>query len=173
MRIAHRKNVLFRDHAWWDTIVNIGSGCGGYAHSELVFANGASFTSTTDFSPATLVYPSVSYMTHLGRKNGPLLRRIKFPDWEWTFTKLDVTDSQELQVYRWCVETIDQSIKDNAGYDWCGVLRFVFKFMTEHPQDWFCSESVLAACQEAGFFLGLKPWTVSPNALRQLCNEPA
>lgn len=170
MKIAHRKNVLFRDKAWWDTAVNLCSGCGGFAHSELVFDNGESFTSTTEFDPATLVYPGVKDMIQLGRKNGPLLRVMKFPDWEWQFTELDLTDAQKLQVYRWCVETIDQSIKDQAGYDWMGVLRFVFKFLKPHKQDWFCSESVVAALQSVGLFPGLKAWTVSPNKLFELCH---
>lgn len=184
MRIAHRKNVLFRDHAWWDTAVNLASGCGGFCHSELVFDNGESFTSTTEYAPATLVYPSAHDSIHLARTNGPLLRRIKMPDWEWQFTELDLTREQESEVYRWAVETIDQSIKDQAGYDWRGVLRFVFKFLKQHPQDWFCSEIVVAALQPiiAGpeqdiktrtLLLSLfkvRPWTISPNRLFDLCH---
>ena len=169
MKIAHRKNVLLRDRAWWDTAVNLASGAGGYAHSELIFTNGQSFTSTTQFDPATAIYPPAKTWAILGRKNGPLVRQIEFPAWQWDFTELPVTDTQELWIWKWCVDMIDQSIPDQAGYDWAGVLRFVFKFMQEHPQDWFCSEAVVAACQQAGFFAGLKPWSISPNRLRRLC----
>ena len=169
MKIAHRKNILFRDRAWWDTLVNLASGGGGFAHSELVFDNGESFTSTTEFAPATLVYPSATDLLHLGRKNGPLLRRINFPDWEYEFTVVPASPAQKLQVYQWCVETIDQSIKDHAGYDWAGVLRFVFKFLKQHPRDWFCSEAVVAALQTQGWFAHIRPWAVSPNRLRELC----
>jgi hypothetical protein len=170
MRIAHRKNVLFRDRAWWDTAVNLLSGCGGYAHSELIFDNGESWTSTTQFDPATLIYPSAPDMAALKRTNGPLLRQINFPGWEYDFTEVHLDDAQKLQVYRWCVETIDQSIKDQAGYDWNGIARFVLPWMKEHRADWFCSEAVVAALQTAGMFRGLKAWTISPNRLWKLCH---
>ena len=169
MKIAHRKNVLFRDHAWWDSVVNLASGGGGFAHSELIFTNGESFTSTTQFERATLVYPHRAFADP--RKNGPLIRRIEFPDWEWAFTELNVTDSEELQVYEWCRQTIDDSIKARAGYDWMGVARFVFKFLKEHPADWFCSESDVAALQTIGYFKDEKAWTVSPNKLWKLCQQ--
>lgn len=169
MRIAHRKNVLFRDRAWWDTAVNACSGFGGFAHSELIFDNGLSFTSTTEYEPSTLMYPTHAEMVRLGRKNGPMIRRIEFPDSLWEFTELPLNDSQKLQCHQWCMEIIDRSIKDRAGYDWAGVMRFVFKFMHEHPKDWFCSEVVLAAIQPFDFWPQYKPWTVSPNKLRALC----
>ncbi len=171
MKIAHRKNVFFRDHAIWDTVVNLCSGGGGFAHSELVFDNGISFTSTTKFDTSTVVYPSLDDPRAVGRKNGPLLRQIKYPEWEWEFTELPLSDSQKLQVYQWCVKTIDESLADKAGYDWAGVCRFVFKFLKEHPKDWFCSESVVAAVQQAGLFVDEKPSAVSPNRLRALCRN--
>jgi hypothetical protein len=169
VRIAHRKNVLFRDRAIWDTVVNACSGFGGYCHSELIFDNGLSFTSTSRFDPATAVYPSAHFCVATGRHSGPVIRRIDFPSSLYDFTPVEVTDSQKLQVYRWCEQTIDQSIKDNAGYDWAGVNRFMFKFLPQHKEDWFCSESVVAALQTVGYFRNLKAWTISPNKLWKLC----
>jgi hypothetical protein len=191
MKIAHRKFVFARDKAWWDFFVNLFSGCGGFAHSELVFDNGESFSSTTDFDAHTLVYPTARDAHHLGRTSGPIIRKIKFPDWEWQFTELDLTDSQKLQIYNWCIETIDQSIKDQAGYDYAGVLRFVCKWLKQSPRNWFCSEAVVAALQHgirnAGMqektpqelpapllFLHaprLRAWTISPNRLFDLCHQ--
>lgn len=169
LTIAHRKQVWFKDRAVFDSVIDACSGFGGYCHTELLFPNGESFTSTTKFDRATLVYPHRAFADP--RKNGPLIRRIEFPDWEWDFTRLPVTDSQLLQVYEWCQQTINESISDRAGYDWNGVLRFVFKFMKEHPKDWFCTESVVAACQQIGLFTGVKPWTRSPNRFRKMCRK--
>lgn len=167
LRIGHRKNVWFRDHAMWDTFTNVFSGCGGYSHSELIFPNGESFTSTTEFDPKTATYPEPA--TAIKRKGGPLLRRIGYPGFEWEYTDLDVADSKILQVREWCVKTIDDSIKDGGGYDWAGVMRFVMPWMKEHPKDWFCSESVVAALQTIGYFEGEKAWRISPNKLHKLC----
>lgn len=169
MRIAHRKNVFFTDGAWWDTLVNIASGGGGFAHSELVFDNGESFTSTTVFDPATLVYPTARDMAALGRRNGPMIRRIRFDQRQWRLTTLPATDEQKLRIYSWCVRTIDQSIADQGGYDWAGVARFIFSGLRENPHDWFCSEAVVAALQSEGFFPGVRAWNVSPNRLWKLC----
>lgn len=171
MQIAHRKDVLFKDwHGWrpevLDTATNLCSGCHGYAHSELVFDNGLSFTSSISYNPPTAFHPAPPA---IGRKNGPIIHRVDLTGDDWVFTDLDLTDSQKLQIWSWCVKTIDESLAAGAGYDFAGVLRFVLPFIKEHPQDWFCSESVVAACQSAGLFPGEQPWRCSPNRLAKLC----
>ena len=155
----------------WDGFVNAFSGFGGIAHSELVFDNGESFTSSSRFDPLDAIYPNPVFCRAVGRTGGPVIRHIEMPDHLWKFTELPlVTDEQKLHCYQWAKQTIDQSIKDNAGYDWRGVMRFVFKCIKQHPEDWFCTESVVANLQEnVGMFQGLDAWSLSPNKLYKLC----
>lgn len=163
LKIAHRKDVLFTDHQWWDTVTNAFSGFGGFSHSELLFSSGVSFTSTTDFDPNTAVYP------HARKGGGPIFRQINFPESLWEISILPLNSAQEAEVMDWCMNTARESFESHAGYDWAGVLRFVCPWMKEHPQDWFCSESVVAACQTAGLFRNEVAWRISPNKLRKLC----
>ena len=156
MIIAHRKDVLFRDGEAWDTFTNIFSGFGGYSHSELVFSDGYAFTSTTK-GPAGLA--GAQFFT---RQEG-------YPSWEWSLTAVPATPEQEDAVRAWAAATVKESVTTGSGYDWAGILRFVFPWMKEHPNDWFCSEIVVAALQSIGLFAGLKPWKVSPNRLAKAC----
>jgi len=170
MQIAHRRAVYFRDWSWkgieaWDGLIDLCSGCGGFCHTELLFKNGKSFTSTTQFDASTVVYPSPR--SH----GGPIIRRINFVNREWLFTDVPVSDKQESEMYDACIKLIDESVAENGGYDFTGVARFVFPFMQEHKKDWFCTESVVHILQTKNFFRGMKAWTISPNRLVKLCQN--
>jgi hypothetical protein len=156
IHIAHRKNVLFRDGTMFDTFTNLFSGCGGFSHTELVFSDGTSFTSTTTANKDTIFLPS-------SRTFGPMIRNISYPVWMWELTPLHMSEESEAGIKQWCEKTITESVEDKGGYDWAGIIRFVLPFIKEHKKDWFCTEAVIAALQSAGWFPGLKAWQYSPN----------
>lgn len=173
MKIAHRRAVYFRDWNWrtlpvWDGLIDICSGGSplfpGHCHTELLFDNGHSFTSTTRIDPATSILQANDH-------NGPVIRRIEFKPGEWDFTELNLTDSQKLQLYRSCVELIADTAKEGGQYDFSGVARFVLPWIKEHKKDWFCTESCVDRLQQIGLFTGLKPSATSPNKFFKLCNE--
>jgi uncharacterized protein YycO len=60
------------------------------------------------------------------------------------------------------------SAEIGRGYDWLGVIRFVSRRRQDgHPQKWFCSELVAAACTAAGrpLFHAKPAWQVLPADL--------
>lgn len=169
LKIAHRRDV-WGDGELWDGLVDIFSGCGGTSHTELLFSNGESFSSFLEFDKKHTVYPS----QHFPRPNGgPQIRRIDFKPGVWVFTELDfITSEQEDDLYAYCKTVIDDSLKAQAGYDKAGVLRFVFPWMRQHPEDWFCTEAVQDACQKKlGLFGNRKPWKDSPNSFFKICKK--
>lgn len=169
LRIAHRKDI-WGDRELWDGLVDIFSGCKGYAHTELLFSNGESFSSLFEFDKAHTVYPSACYYRP---KGGPQLRRIVFKDGFWDYTNLpQISAEEEDNLYNYCKTMIDDSVVAQAGYDRTGVLRFVFPFMRQHREDWFCTESVEHACQKVlSLFLGRDAWKDSPNSFKKLCDK--
>jgi len=169
LRIAHRRDV-WGDGELWDGLVDVSSGCKGYAHTELLFSNGESFSSLLKFDKAHTVYPLAYYYRP---KGGPQLRRIEFKENFWDYTNLPFVSAQEEDdLYNYCKSVIDDSIKAQAGYDKSGVLRFVLPFMHEHPEDWFCTEVVEHVCQKSlELFGNRKAWKDSPNSFKKLCDK--
>jgi hypothetical protein len=54
----------------------------------------------------------------------------------------------------------------NSGYDWLGILKFVFPFLKPSKNRWFCSELVAEALIEVGFLKkDPKPYYYSPKGL--------
>jgi hypothetical protein len=51
----------------------------------------------------------------------------------------------------------------DCGYDYTGVLAFVFKWMKPSKTRWFCSEFCIAALQQAGLYKELDPYKTSPQ----------
>ena len=63
-------------------------------------------------------------------------------------------------------EKFYQFVKDQIGkdYDHGGVASFIFAFLDEDPDKWFCSELFIAACQYAGIkVLDIEPYECSPR----------
>jgi hypothetical protein len=162
------------------------SGGGGYVHTDLV-RGVESFTSVSRFDEHTAVYPTPAFCLAVGRHSGPVIRRIEFSPETHDMIDLDVTEEQEGVIWQWCRECIDQSVKDGAGYDWFGVMRFAWfiPWARQHPEDWFCSEADVTALQQVagkyhsselvakalqgiGVLAGKKAWYISPNKLWQL-----
>ena len=171
LKIAHRRNVLFRDGEWYDTLTNLGSFIAarqwGYAHSELLFSTGEAASSLFSIRPGETTWPSSDRV-----RGGPaIFRRQHYAPGEWRFSTLPLDHEAEHRIMVQAMHDIDESIKIGAGYDRAGVMRFVLPFVKEHPQDWFCSEFVVHLLQTEGYFTGEKAWTCSPNKLFRLCRE--
>lgn len=169
VKIAHRRAIYLRDWSWkglelWDGLIDLCSGGNpfspGHCHTELLFDNGHSFTSTTKSDPACVIF---------GRPSGAQIRRIEFKPGEWDFTLLPLSDWQADQLYDECKNLVHISCLERAGYDYAGVMRFVLPWIKEHPKDWFCTESVVDRLQTVGLFLGQAPHKLSPNACFELC----
>lgn len=169
LRIAHRRNV-WGDGELWDGLVDLFSGCKGYAHTELVFSSGESFTSCIKFDKENTVYPSNGFYRP---KGGPQIRKIEFREGFWDYTELGfVTALEEDELYGYCVGVVDESVTQQAGYDRTGVLRFVLPFTKQHKEDWFCTEVVEHVCQESLELFGNRsPWKDSPNSFKKLCDK--
>lgn len=120
------------------------SGFGGYSHAELVFRDGTCLSSTYGAGVT------------LGDRDltGWLVVDLPFVPYE-----------TERAIREWAKGEV------GSGYDALGVARFVLPFLRQSPDRWFCSEIVVAALQLAGFFPGVKAWTVSPNRLRRMAGE--
>lgn len=105
---------------------------GKYSHCEIVFSDGWSASS--------------SFMD-----GGVRFKRIEFDPSRWDF--IDLPDSLETAARKWFVE------HEGKAYDYWGNIRFMFGWLPDSKDKYFCSEAVVAA-------LGLNdPWRYGPNAL--------
>lgn len=150
MKIAYRRNVLFKDHAWWDTATNLFSGCKGFSHTELYFdrINGQSYTSSRPEGP---VIREVDYLSH--------------PDF-WEFEEIPCTIEEEWIVFFHAQYIRRQAAIEGGKYDDWGIARFVLPFLKQSEKDWFCSETTVDAIQQIGYLPGEEAWRYSPNKLR-------
>lgn len=123
-----------------DKLIDAFSGRDGYSHVELVFSNGAFFSSSS-------------------RDGGTRFKFIDPDPASWDFVDLPMDDLDEFRVRCFCTGQLGKR------YDWLGVFGFVFPTDPEQGH-WFCSEVCLAAIQRAGYLCGAKAWKVSPNTLK-------
>lgn len=135
--------ILAFHKAGWFSPVNWLSGNGGFDHTELLLSDGTAISSAADTN-------GVHILPDFIMKPG-----------EWV--ALEITDHVDEKV------VLDFARSElGSGYDYAGVMRFVLPWMKQHPDDWFCSEFVIACCQQVGLFRDLTPWKVSPNALARI-----
>lgn len=123
-----------------DRLIDTFSGRDGYSHVELVFSNGAFFSSSS-------------------RDGGTRFKFIRPDPASWDLVDVPMDDVAESLVRRFCNEQAGKK------YDWLGVFGFVLPTRPEQGH-WFCSEVCLAALQQCGFLAGCRPWKVSPNTLK-------
>jgi hypothetical protein len=149
----------FVDHA-----VDCLSGNGGFAHAELVDANGRAYSSTLR---------DEGIDSHgLKKPNGTRAKFIEFDPEKWVFIDLPaITLEQERRAERWFFtpEVID------ARYDFAGVGRFVLPFMRAHPRRYFCSELVvdmIRAVNPGALPTDEASHKISPNTLAKILNLP-
>lgn len=118
------------------------SGKGGYGHAAAMFTNGDTFT---------------SHVEHGVSIDSPPL---EFPESCWAF--FDIGDVDETTIRTFISPEI------GSGYDTLAVLRFLIPFFPQSKTKWICSEIVVAALQQIGFFHNVDAWKVSPNQLAKM-----
>ena len=144
-------------------LINEATGRKGYCHTELVFADGSSFSSLADESS----------VDSKGNKKQDGTRftipgQIDFTDAQtWTVVGVPgVSEAQESLIKIWCSQQLD------ARYDWWGVMACGHvPLAREHPDDWFCSEVCTAALEtvmqptlvDPSVPKFIIPWQTSPN----------
>lgn len=114
-----------------------------YSHVEIDFGaeNGGSFSSSF-------------------RDGGVRFKDIDFKEDRWDEIKVYVDDpAAALRFARSVV---------GKKYGTWEVVRFLFPFMRERKNEWFCSEVCLRAIQEGGRFRAVNPSRVSPGDLAKI-----
>lgn len=128
----------------WDWAIRLFSG-GSYSHCEIIFSDGY-FFSARPFS-------RVSY-TH---------RRITS---RWDVIDIPCTIEEEEAIRKWCDGEL------GCGYDWLGILRFLFDEVRPSDNRWFCSEICAAVLRNMGRLpKSTTPHTLHPTGLYNLCGK--
>jgi hypothetical protein len=121
-------------------LINAFSFRGGFSHAELVFSNGACFSSA-------------------GESRGTRFKWIDLDPNRWVLIDVPATDDEEAAVHAWCIGQLGK------GYDWRGVLGMILPCRADEKTRLFCSETVVAALQQIGRFGQAPAWRVSPNGI--------
>ena len=130
-------------------LIDLCSGCAGYGHAELWFADGTGLSS------------------HTGQ--GVAIEPPAYPRQCWTV--FDVHHEQDEEAVKAWGRRLE-----GPCYDYLGVIEFlpgiraIFHWLSPLiRRHWFCSKVVDAACERLGLFRGVAPAKVSPNVLWGLC----
>lgn len=113
---------------------------GPYSHVELMFSDDVCF--------------SASWR---GNEAGVRFKKIHVIPERWDIIEIPTTIAQEAKIRGWC----EDRAKENAKYDWWGIVQFVLPFVQQKDEDWYCSEISIAALN----YGGVLNWTtfMSPN----------
>jgi hypothetical protein len=134
-----------------DRMIDACSGKYGYSHVELVFNDGEAFSS----SPFDLMPDGATF----GVRFKPI-DFTKHPE-RWAFHELPaISAADEAAIRDWA----GQCAREGHPYDFAAICHFVDPWISENPNDYFCSEVCLAALQSRGFFDELIAANTSPNA---------
>ena len=118
-----------------------------YSHCELVI-------SELSQDGASAVCASSS-----NRDGGVRIARIDLTSGRWDIVDLPASPATVNRVYNWF------ELHAGEGYDYLGLLHFLFPRVVGDPRRWFCSEACAAA-------LGLTdPWQCSPQGLLNRIQE--
>jgi hypothetical protein len=140
------------DGRLWDNAVSMFSGFGPFAHVELVFSDGLSFSSTS-----------------MDDQPGPRFKKIEYDPIKWVVSDLPyVTDHDEARMRSWAWQQIVLA----DGYDWGAIWRFVpgiGRLFKPSDSKWMCSEIVVSCLRYAGYFQDDRPaHRISPNRLAKM-----
>ena len=81
----------------------------------------------------------------------------------WDSITIPMSDPKIRYMRMWCDSKVGQK------YDWTGVARFVFPFLPQIEDRWFCSELCGTALKYAGAFgRDVDPHGLSPHGLYML-----
>lgn len=121
---------------WWAWWTNRFSGNMGYGHAAILLEDGRQISALTD---------------------GVYLGPINHPPRDWDLIDLGPLDPGP------ALDWYDE--ERGCGYDWAGILHFVFPEIRPSPSRWFCSEAVESILQCYGCGVLLKASGMAPNYL--------
>lgn len=158
------KIALYRAQAgnWLDTGINWFSGGGGFSHCELVFPDGASFSSTTRDQSVDSVGRFKKDGTRWAKDNFLGFRQKIDFDSHWSLVDLPATEAQIAAMMEYANMLLD------ARYDYWGVIRFIPGIgilAREHADAYFCSEAVVEVCHRGDLLNNFNAPMTSPNRL--------
>ena len=127
---------------WYSYPINWLSGNNGYWHSDLVFSDDYSFTST--ISKGVILVPKAERKYQLEY---------------WDFFDIIITPEQEAQVRKNAESIV------GSPYDYLGVARWIIPFVGQSKTRYFCSESNVEVFNEnpPNMLNNLEPYRVNPN----------
>lgn len=142
-----------------DKLINLFSGRLGFSHSELVFGDGMSFSSTTRDESET--------PTGRHKKNGTRFKLIDFEPEKWAIREVYVTEAEQFIIKTYCETLLE------AGYDFGAVLHRVpvmGAFFRNSVFDYFCTESNVEPLQHIGRFNHVTADMATPNNMAWFLN---
>lgn len=130
-----------------------------YSHVELVFDQ-------SDGLPSHRLCFSSS-----GRDSGVRFKNIDLVPTKWDLVPIVPCISTEKidNIFSWCTKQSN----NNHGYAFKDIVRFVLPFINTVERKWFCSEIVMKAIQQAGYYKYIKPENISPQELYELAASVA
>lgn len=137
---------------WLDFALNAFGGFGGFAHVELQFSDGWSFSSTSRDDLGK------------GEASGVRFKKIDYKPDRWEFVPLrEVDEDTEISMRGHAVCLV------GAPYDFAACVRYVLPFWQQHPEAFMCSEVVSTVMLAAGVLrTDIPPHKISPNRLYKL-----
>mgnify|MGYP003654622619 CR=1 FL=1 len=73
-----------------------------------------------------------------------------------------LTDEKALNILRECVR------HDGKDYDFRGIFAFKTPLIKHSVNDFFCSELLITVLQAAGYYTGINPSAITPNAIAKM-----
>lgn len=116
---------------------------GKYSHCELQFSDGISFSADA-------------------WENRVRFEVIHYNPANWDCVDVKLTAKEEIAVRAFC------DSQEGKGYDWLGIIGFIFPLVVEDPLRWFCSEVCVEALKMVGKLKGVASRTVHPSSLARM-----
>jgi hypothetical protein len=118
---------------------------GPYSHTELIFSDGMSASSSM-------------------LDGGIRFKYIGYDPAKWDIFELPEGLIDEHEARQWYAD------REEARYDVIGICRFIFKFLPDNPKQYFCSETqaCIIALHHPEVLSWMNPNEIAPNKLARL-----
>lgn len=136
------KIAFYKGHGnWMDFLIRLKTR-GMYSHTELIFCDGFSFSSSQ-------------------WDGGTRFKKIKYDDFHWVLIEIPLSNEEEKKIRKFCEQ------QNNKPYDWKAIiLAQIFNFYDQSAGKWFCSEICTKALQQIKLLVGA--FMVSPQKMYEM-----